>query len=341
HALSAGQQSAVLGASAGFSVGYTLRGLHAAVQKNGTVLVTGRLGGGASPTPPGVRLLTYKLSGTITDASGKPVEGAVVITRTQDRDFWTHSDASDASGHYTSFFAASDESSADPVPLSVGVALGSVAYGGTTGTIANFARLKSSTMNIQLGAGASYTVQKPTAFSGAIYEGLTVRVTERVVDDALDARKPSGQIVVQAVPGRQFCGRRVADAGLPVVVPDEHLQRQVERGERRRLHHGCSRGRTAEDDDLGVAQRETLGRSRAAVVEHREERQSLRRNRRRQPGDGLGHGPRTRARDDGSAHGASTRGGASGASVTSTAIPRSIRRTATRKLAAMIPAIAR
>ncbi|HZS24960.1 MAG TPA: PQQ-binding-like beta-propeller repeat protein [Gaiellaceae bacterium] len=177
HALSAGQQSAVLGASAGFSVGYTLRGLHAAVQKNGTVLVTGRLGGGASPTPPGVRLLTYKLSGTITDASGKPVEGAVVITRTQDRDFWTHSDASDASGHYTSFFAASDESSADPVPLSVGVALGSVAYGGTTGTIANFARLKSSTMNIQLGAGASYTVQKPTAFSGAIYEGLTVGVT--------------------------------------------------------------------------------------------------------------------------------------------------------------------
>ena len=74
---------------------------------------------------PPVVLFTYQLTGTITDAAGKPVVGAIVVTRTQDRDFWTFSKPTDASGHYTSFFAASDESGADPVPLTVQVASGS------------------------------------------------------------------------------------------------------------------------------------------------------------------------------------------------------------------------
>ena len=177
HALSAGQQSALTAASGGFSVGYGFHGLTAHVRR--TAPCSSRAG---SPTPPGTRrrrshLLTYQLSGTITDAAGKPVQGAVVITRTQDRDFWTHSSASDANGHYTSFFAASDETSADPVPLAVGVALGSVSYGGNLGTNAPFARLKSATMNIQLGSGANYTIQKPTSFVGAVYSGLVVGVT--------------------------------------------------------------------------------------------------------------------------------------------------------------------
>jgi len=74
-----------------------------------------------------------------------------VITRTQDRDFWTFSSATDQNGHYSSFFAASDETAADPVPLAVGVAYGGVSYGGTLGTNAPFDRLHSSSMNIQLG----------------------------------------------------------------------------------------------------------------------------------------------------------------------------------------------
>jgi hypothetical protein len=101
----------------------------------------------------------------------------VVITRTQDRDFWTHSSATDANGHYSSFFAASDETAADPVLLSVGVALGTVSYGGTLGVNEPFARLKSATMNIQLGSGANYTIQKPGSFVGAVYSGLVVGVT--------------------------------------------------------------------------------------------------------------------------------------------------------------------
>jgi PQQ-dependent dehydrogenase (methanol/ethanol family) len=175
-AVSAGQQSALLAARGGFSVGYALTGLHARVS-GGKVVITGRVVNSGRTAPPPVRLQTYQLSGTITDASGKPVQGAVVITRTQDRDFWTHSSATDANGHYTSFFAASDESGANPVSLAVGVALGNVSYGGNVGTNVNFAHLKSATMNIQLGNGTAYTPQTPSAYTGAVYSGLVVGVT--------------------------------------------------------------------------------------------------------------------------------------------------------------------
>jgi hypothetical protein len=174
--LTPGQQSALRAASGGFSVGYAIHGLSTHVQKNGNVVVTGRVTDSAGQGPPPVHLLTYQLSGTITDASGKPVEGAVVITRTQDRDFWTHSSASDANGHYTSFFAASDESGADPVVISVGVALGAVSYGGTVGINVPFARLRSAVMNVHLGSGTSYTPQHPTSIPGAVYSGLVIGV---------------------------------------------------------------------------------------------------------------------------------------------------------------------
>jgi len=164
------------------------------VQKNGSVVVTGRVTDSVGNAPPPVHLLTYRLSGTITDASGKPAKGAVVITRTQDRDFWTHSSGSDAHGHYTSFYAASDESDDDPVPLSVGVALGNVSYGGNVGTIASFARLKSAVMNIRLGSGTSYTIQKPLSTVGAVYSGLIVGVRARgKVVKPLAARWPDAK----------------------------------------------------------------------------------------------------------------------------------------------------
>jgi len=175
--LTAGQQSALHAAAGGFSVGYGLRGVTAKVRGDGSVLVTGRVADTAGTAPPTVRLLTYRLSGTVTDAAGKPVQGAVVITRTLDRDFWTHSSPSDANGRFTSFYAASDETGANPVTLSVGVANGNISYGGTLGTNTPFAALKSATMNIQLGSGTSYTIQKPTSYAGAVYSGLVVGVT--------------------------------------------------------------------------------------------------------------------------------------------------------------------
>ena len=175
--MTAGQRAALLSATGGFRVGYAVTRLSVHPQKNGTVVVTGRVTNGTGQAPPAVRLLTYQLSGTITDADGKPVAGAVVITRTQDRDFWTHSSASDANGHYTSFYSAADESSADPVPLSVGVASGGVSYGGNIGVNALFKRLKSAVLNIKLGPGTSVTLSMPSAYDGAVYSGLVVGVT--------------------------------------------------------------------------------------------------------------------------------------------------------------------
>jgi hypothetical protein len=142
------------------------------------VLVTGRVHDAGGGAPPPVVLYTYQLRGTITDASGKAVQGAIVVTRTADRDFWTFSSPTDAQGDYSSFFSASDEQGADPVPLNVQVAVGSVSYGGATGTTFNFKRLRSATMDIQLPTTTPrpLPVSAPASYAGAIYEGLVVGV---------------------------------------------------------------------------------------------------------------------------------------------------------------------
>ncbi len=179
HALSAAQQSALLGTQAGFNVGYAIDELKAKRQSNGTVRVTGRVHDSAGNPPPPVVLYTYQLRGTVTDSAGKPVQGAIVVTRTADRDFWTFSSPSDAQGHYTSFFSAADEQGADPVPLNMQVAVGPLSYGGAQGTTFNFKRLHSSSVNLQLpkATASALPVSTPTAYTGAVYEGLVVGVT--------------------------------------------------------------------------------------------------------------------------------------------------------------------
>jgi hypothetical protein len=174
--LTASERNALESAGNGFDVGYAIRNAKARMQDNGTVLVTGRLESSDGAAPPPVGLYTYSLNGTITDAGGKPVQGAVVVCRTNDRDFWTFSAPSDANGRYTSFFHASDETAADPVTLNVGVALGATSYGGNVGTAVQFKRNQSATMDIQLGTGTRYTIAKPQTVVGAIYEGPIIGV---------------------------------------------------------------------------------------------------------------------------------------------------------------------
>ncbi len=176
HKLTDAQQNALRSARGGINVGYRLSSLHAKVQANGSVLVAGRITNSAGTAPPLVGLYTYKLSGTITDITGKPVQGATVVGRTNDRDFWTFSSPSDADGRYTSLFHASDELGEDPVPINIGVALGQTSYGGNLGTVANFKRNQSATLDIQLRAGTAYTIAKPNSYPGAIYEGPAVGV---------------------------------------------------------------------------------------------------------------------------------------------------------------------
>jgi PQQ-dependent dehydrogenase (methanol/ethanol family) len=174
--LTAAQQSALQAASGGISVGYRIVDARAKVQKNGTVLVTGRAVRADGESAPGVVTLSYRLQGTITDSAGRPVQGATVVTRTTDRDFWTFSSPTDANGHYVSFFSASDEQGSDPVPLNVQVAYGRTSYGSGQQN-ANFKRLSSATMNVKLPAsGATIPIPTSTAEGGAYYRGLLVGV---------------------------------------------------------------------------------------------------------------------------------------------------------------------
>ena len=189
-----GEQEALVGLQAGFSVGYRIGDLKTRVQKDGTVLVTGRISSAEGGNPPAVALYTYRLTGVVTDRAGNPVGGAVVVSRTQDRDFWTFSTPSDSLGRYTSFFAASDESPADPVTLSVQVAVGGNSYGLPVGVNADFARLKSATMNLQLPAtGTGLTIPKPSSYDGAVYEGMLVGVSAPGVVKPVGARWPDGR----------------------------------------------------------------------------------------------------------------------------------------------------
>ncbi len=175
--LSSAQRSQVLNAGSAFSVSYAISNVHAQIGKDGNVVVTGHLQNSTGVPPPTVVLYTYQLTGRITDASGKPVQGAFVVTRTADRNFWTFSQPSDANGDYRSNYTASDQAGKDPVPLSMQVTLGSVAYGLPVGVTVNFKALRSASVDFQLPASPGNPIPStPTTKPGAIYEGLLIGV---------------------------------------------------------------------------------------------------------------------------------------------------------------------
>jgi alcohol dehydrogenase (cytochrome c) len=176
RALTAAERAAVRAATGGFTVAYRVDDLKARAGRNGSVVVTGRIATRGGFAPAGVSLFTYRLSGRITGADGKPVAGATVVTRTVDRDFWTFSEPSDSNGNYTSFFAASDKSQDDPVPLSVQVAVGPVSYSSGLVPTVKFKRLRSARMDVQLPArvGGILPLPTSTSFEGAVYQGLLV-----------------------------------------------------------------------------------------------------------------------------------------------------------------------
>ena len=180
HALTAAQQSAVLGASAGISVGYQITNVSSHVQPDGSIVLSGQMSYGKNIAPPTVLLYTYELRGVITDSSGNPVKGAVITTRTNDRQYWTQSEPSGANGSYASFLVAADQEGDNPVPMEVGVAVGNTAYAEPSTDEINFAKLQSSVLNIQLpatpGGALLKTTLNPQAVPGAIYQGLMVGV---------------------------------------------------------------------------------------------------------------------------------------------------------------------
>jgi PQQ-dependent dehydrogenase (methanol/ethanol family) len=177
--LDSSQRDSVLGRSGGISVGYRVSDLAARVQ-GGNVVVTGRLSDASGDAPPAVLLYSYELRGKITDASGNPVKGAIVTTRTGDRQYWTQSRPSGANGSYASFLVAADQEGSDPVPMQVGVAVGQTSYAEPAADLINFEKLKSATLDVQLPATPGGVLVKsslnPQAMAGAIYQGLLLGV---------------------------------------------------------------------------------------------------------------------------------------------------------------------
>jgi alcohol dehydrogenase (cytochrome c) len=212
RALSSADASIVDSATGGFTVSYAISDLRATSLRNGSVRITGRVATAERAAPPLVSLFTYRLSGTVTDASGKPVQGATIVTRTVDRDFWTFSEPSGADGRYTSFFAAADDSSQNPVQFSVQVAVGRTSYTSGVAPTVKFDRLRSATMNIQLPASTGGVLPLPAASSypGALYQGLLVGASAggRVVQP-LSAQWPDRSGRFQIVLPASVRGKRI------------------------------------------------------------------------------------------------------------------------------------
>jgi hypothetical protein len=178
--LSAADQAQLSHAKTGISVGYSISGVSAKRGPGGTVVVSGQVTYGKGLAPQPVSLYSYELTGTVTNASGQPVEGAIVTVRTGDHKFWTFSAPTGANGKYTSFLVAADQEGDDPVPMAVAVSVGADAYTEPVVDTVNFAALRSSKLNVQLPSSPGATLVKstlnPSAVPGALYRGLLVGV---------------------------------------------------------------------------------------------------------------------------------------------------------------------
>src|SRR5271154_1501263 len=93
------QRLALAATPSAITVAYPIDNVHVSRNAAGDPVVTGRIADSVGTAPPHVALLTYSLSGTVTDSDGNPVVGAVVSTRTVDRDYWTVSGYTDKTGH--------------------------------------------------------------------------------------------------------------------------------------------------------------------------------------------------------------------------------------------------
>ena len=176
--LTKAQQSTLLASRSAINVAYSVRDLKVSHDAAGQPVVSARLATGAGGGPPLVSLLTYQLTGTVTDANGKPVQGAQVSTRTQDRDYWTVSTVTGAKGHYTSLFTASAETPGNPVPFTIRVSMRKLVYQFLPQEFVYFQRLESARLNIQLPpANYALALPRPQEYPGAVYTGVLAAVS--------------------------------------------------------------------------------------------------------------------------------------------------------------------
>ena len=126
-ALTSAEQSALSAAQGAITVDYEVHDLTVSRDSAGQPVVTGQVTDALAEPPAPVGLFTYQLTGTVVDSDGKPVVGAQVSTRTDDRDYWTVSTFTNSKGYYSSLFTASAETAGvpgAPVPFTVRVSKG-------------------------------------------------------------------------------------------------------------------------------------------------------------------------------------------------------------------------
>lgn len=181
-ALTSAEQSALSAAQGAITVDYEVHDLTVSRDSAGQPVVTGQVTDALAEPPAPVGLFTYQLTGTVVDSDGKPVVGAQVSTRTEDRDYWTVSTFTNSKGYYSSLFTASAETAGvpgAPVPFTVRVSKGNLVYQFLPLEFVEFNRLQSAVLNIQLPPqGYPFALPLPRSYPGAIYQGVVVGVAQ-------------------------------------------------------------------------------------------------------------------------------------------------------------------
>jgi hypothetical protein len=171
------QKEALRATESSLSVYFKLGNVKTTKRSDGAIVVSGRATFENGEPPPPVVLYSYRLSGRLLDANGKPVAGATVSTRSVDREVWTISRESDRTGHYNSIFYPTGD--ADPVGFLIRVAVGDTVYDFRNNELAFFAKLKSAELDLQLPKhGLHMDVSEPRAYPGAVYEGVLIGVAD-------------------------------------------------------------------------------------------------------------------------------------------------------------------
>ena len=123
-----------------------------------------------------------------------------------------------------------------------------------------------------------------------------LRSNQRIRERA-DAGQPGRQLGTEAIPRGQRLGRGIGHLRLPAVIPDQRLERQVERGQRHGVHHRRARGGAAEQHQHRLPQPQTRLAGLGRLVDHREQLHALPRDQLGQAGHGGGNRPRAELGD--------------------------------------------
>jgi hypothetical protein len=172
-ALTADQQAALEQAEGSINVHFVVTDVMTSTNADGNIVLSGTVQFTNGQPPPPVVLYSYQLTGTVTDNTGKPIEGVIVGTRTPEFR-WSLSEPTDSQGNYTSLYWPTD-----PTPFSVLLVENDDAYPVAGNRPIRFPLYKSARMDVTLDRDSgTITVTEPISVEGLIYDGLLVGVMQ-------------------------------------------------------------------------------------------------------------------------------------------------------------------